>query len=97
MADANLKWKDISSYSKSDTDRAPRTWSLPAAGLTIIVTRHLDFPADAWVMRCAPFCDNLQISTGTVEEAKAAAVAYVRANLYRCLTLLGPAGSCHHD
>lgn len=80
-----MEWKDISSYSRSDTDRTPKTWALQAEGLKIVVTRHVNYAPDAWLLCCQPFCEYGEIGTGTADEAKAAAVEYVRKNLELCL------------
>ena len=85
-----MQWKDISSYSQRDTDRTPKTWALKAAGLKIVVTRHIHHAPDAWVLSCEPFCGGIEIGTGTADEAKAAAVEIVRMNLEQCIAALTP-------
>jgi len=89
---ANMKWKDISSYSRKDTDRTPKTWELKAAGMMIVVTRHINYSPDAWLMTCQPFCEILEIGHGTADEAKSVAVEYVSKNLERCIAALYQCG-----
>lgn len=85
-----MQWKDISSYSQRDTDRTPKTWELKVARLTVIVTRHIHHAPDAWVLSCDPFCSAFEIGNGTADEAKSAAVEFVRKNLEKCIAELTP-------
>lgn len=85
-----MQWKDISSHSQKDTDRTPQTWALKAAGLKIVITRHIYHAPDAWVLSCPPFGEGIEIGNGTADEAKSAAIEYVRANLERSIAALTP-------
>lgn len=47
----NPKWLDISSYSRTDTDRTPRSWLLDLKSVgRLVVTRHKDYAFDEWVI-----------------------------------------------
>jgi hypothetical protein len=46
-----LKWKDVSSYSRSDLIREPNTYYLECKGLRICVFRHIDEPK-MWRLSC---------------------------------------------
>lgn len=70
-------WKDISTYSRSDTDRTPRTWQCHAGGLNIAVTRHIHYPGD-WLLQCVPWFDNYVLKSKDIDAAKAEALALVR-------------------
>lgn len=49
----SINWKDITSYSQSDTERVPRTYEVvvPKVG-RIIVTRWRDGEPDFWYLTC---------------------------------------------
>ena len=76
-----LKWKDISSHAKGDTDRNPSSWIAKAGKLSICVHRHIHYPGDTWLASCAPFFDKKVLETKDIDTAKAEAIAMVRAEL----------------
>lgn len=45
------KWKDVTSFGRSDTDRTPRIWELTNNEIRILLHRHRDYPGD-WRMSC---------------------------------------------
>jgi len=83
-----MNWKDISIYSKDDKIKVPRTYEFRCAGFWIIVTRSLYHSPDAWILSCTPFVRNLEISTGTYEEAQAAAIEYMRKYFESAISIL---------
>lgn len=70
-------WEDVTSYSRGDTDRTPRSWKYDAGGLKIVVTRHIDYPG-TWILRCEPWFSARQLESDDVESAKAEALGLVR-------------------
>jgi hypothetical protein len=83
-----MNWKNITSYSRGDNERIPRTWELSIDPVRIVITRHIHHAPDVWVLLCSPFCNQYEISNGTADEAKDAAVKYVHGCLRECLTKL---------
>lgn len=47
---SKIEWKDASSYAMGEEKREPRTWSLRSGSLRLVVTRHLGFDDDEWVI-----------------------------------------------
>lgn len=46
------KWTDSTSYSRGDTERKPRSYTLNAGSISIIITKgHIDYKG-LWVMHC---------------------------------------------
>ncbi len=46
----NLKWNDVSSYSRGETNRVPHTFEATIApwGIRVVVTRHLHLAPTDW-------------------------------------------------
>lgn len=77
-----MTWKDVSSWSRSDTVRTPKTWEASASGMRIVITRHRDYPPDAWILRCSEVgLDLLQLMAVDLEEAQLEALGLVRGRL----------------
>jgi hypothetical protein len=72
-----MNWKNISSFSRDDTDRTPNAWEAHAGGLRIVVHRHIHFPKDVWLLSTTPFFDRKQLTSKSIEEAKEEAVKLV--------------------
>lgn len=85
-----MEWKDETSYRQGDTDRTPKTWVLGVAGLRIVVSRHIHFAPDEWVLTCEPWFNKKVISNGTEGEAKEAALSAVRNCVATALFVLPP-------
>jgi hypothetical protein len=81
------EWNDISSFSKGDTDRTPKSWDIIAGNVRLVVTRHIHY--DGWVTRCEPFFGIRQLESDAVEEAKKEAKALLRRKLEHALKELG--------
>jgi excinuclease UvrABC ATPase subunit len=45
-----LKWKDITSYSRSDADRTPRSYEAIAGAVRVVVTRRIDLRPTDWLI-----------------------------------------------
>lgn len=73
-----MKWEDITSHSRNQTDRSPRTWMLKAGDLRIIVTRLHGCDQSKWFLRCYPFFDAEQLVPTDTELAKQSAVDLVK-------------------
>jgi len=73
-----IKWEDVSSFSRSEEDRTPKSWKLTVAGcFTIVVTRHTQYEAHDWIMRCEPWFFCHLLSGTKIEDAKKEAVQKV--------------------
>jgi hypothetical protein len=72
------EWKDTSSYSRSDTDRTPRTWRMTLKRLSFVVTRHRDYAPDEWVFRCHELGLEAKLKSKGQEEAKQEALRIMR-------------------
>jgi hypothetical protein len=64
-----MKWKDISSFSKSDKSKTPKTFELQVSGLKIAVHRHIHYSPDVWLLSCEPWFKCHVIGNGTAETA----------------------------
>ena len=84
----NMNWEDISSHSRRDKDRTPKTWELRLAGIRVVVTRHIHFEPDEWVMTCDPWFEQRSLGRVDADEAKDAAVGAVREKLAESLAAL---------
>lgn len=69
-------WMDISSYSRGDVDRPPKTVEIRFKDLRIVVTRHIDAPGK-WILRCDPFYNMHVLESTELEEAKREALERV--------------------
>jgi hypothetical protein len=67
-------WKDITTYSRGETERIPRIWEIEACGIRISVHRHIHYPKDTWLLTCLPFFDCRELSSKDVELAKQEAI-----------------------
>jgi len=83
-----MLWKDESTFSQGDTDRSPRVWRAKAGKVLITVHRHIHHPKDAWLVSCAPFFDTKSLASKSADDAKAEAIALVRAEINAALKSL---------
>jgi hypothetical protein len=83
-----IEWKDETTYSRSNKERAPRVWTAKAGGLTVTVHRHIHFGPHAWLVTCAPWFDCRELPTTGEESAKAQALDLVRQQLHAALAEL---------
>lgn len=73
-----LNWKDTTSYARGDK-REPRTWRALAGPIAIVVTRHINYSPDQWLVSCdllAPF--PVALESRDLEDAKSEAIGLVR-------------------
>lgn len=75
---ATHEWKDVSSWSRSETDRTPKSWEIRLGGILVFVTRHIHYAKDDWVLRCEAFFGDMALESKDIDEAKAEAVRIVR-------------------
>jgi len=84
-----MKWNDVTSFSRNDVDRTPKSWLLTlASGIRLVVTRHIDYPGK-WVIRCDPYIDiqvlNKLRRSDDIDKAKEEAIkmilAYVKSDM----------------
>jgi hypothetical protein len=78
-------WKNVTSYSQGDKERKPRTWEARFGGLRIVVTRHMDYEKDQWVLRCHDLHLERLLASKDVKEAACQARAMVQAHLEQLL------------
>lgn len=78
-----MNWKDVSSYSKSET-KTPKSWELRAGAFRIVVTRHIHHESNEWVFFCEPF-RSVNLGAVSIEAAKQEAVAIVDSHLRKAL------------
>ena len=81
-----IEWKDETTHSRREKDRAPRVWTAKAGGLTVTVHRHIHYGPHAWLVTCAPWFDNHELPTAGDESAKSLAIELVRQRLHAALT-----------
>lgn len=64
-----IKFKDVTSHSKSSEDRTPRTWEAEIASVRLTVTRHRDYLPDEWIATSYPelVCMELLQSKDVIE------------------------------
>lgn len=57
-----MEWKDTTSYSQSDKERIPRSWTIKSKNITVTVHRHRHYDKDVWLLSCYPIydCDKLK-------------------------------------
>ncbi len=84
-----MEWEDETSYSRSDTERAPRVWATACAGLKISVHRHIHHAPDAWLLTCAPWFASHELKSKAAPIAKQQALDLVRERLRAALVDLG--------
>lgn len=87
-----IQWKDISSYSQSDTKRIPNTFALKAGCVRITVHQYFGL-GDAWFVTCHEVGMNVRdLHTKDADEAKRIAVEMVRTRLQEALSKLNEGG-----
>lgn len=79
-----MKWKDDTSYSRSDTDRTPRVWAVEGDPLRLKVHRRHGI-VGIWFASCDLF-ERRELIAKEAEAAQAEAVALVVARLQKALS-----------
>lgn len=83
-------WVGKTNFSRGQQDKTPTTWDLQCGLIEIVVTRHIHYLPDTWVLRCAPFWDTKELVAKDIEEAKAEAIQLVTAELEEVMAALLP-------
>lgn len=66
-----MEWKDTTSYSRSDVERKPTTFSAQCGPMRLVVTSgHIRYPG-RWVAHGFPLFENKELKATTREEAQA--------------------------
>lgn len=81
-------WKDISSFSRSDKDRTPKTWEFKGVGIRVIVTRNIHYAPDVWLARCEPYFSYIELKNKDIDAAKEEAMAIVKNCVRKALASL---------
>ena len=86
-----MNWKDVTSYSRSQTDRTPTAFEAICGPLRlVIVSNHLHYPG-VWLACCWPLFQDKQLRDAkTKEDAQAETVRLAREWLASAETALGP-------
>lgn len=78
-----LTWKDVSSYSRGEA-HVPKTWKAQAGKLSLVVTRHIHYEPDDWLIECSGVIQP-QLAGKDLEDAKTLVVGLVRIELEKAL------------
>lgn len=80
-------WVDSTSYSRDDRERVPQTWTIKFADdFHVTITRHVHYPADAWLLYCPALgISHTETPYTDLEQSKAWALRGVRDRLARWL------------
>ena len=86
----SLQWKDITSYSRSDVERIPSTFSVDLWKLRIVVSaNHIAYKGTGTIiMHCSPFYDTYPLTSKNINDAKLEAVSLVKNQLQSVLSEL---------
>ena len=71
-------WKDVTSYSGGRRgNQEPQSWSLQLPWIILIVTRHVDYEPDQWLLNCHQLGLKMEeMRSKDIEAAKKEAVAF---------------------
>lgn len=72
------EWKDTTSFSRGETDRTPREWTLEAGQLRLCVFRHRAIDPESWFASCHGFFDTREMASSEIETAKEQAIQLLR-------------------
>lgn len=78
-----MKWKNTTAYSMGQRDKVtPRTWSAKHGGLCIVVTRHVYFADDVWVLTVQPGLPGISnthaLESAAIKDAQLEALEMIR-------------------
>jgi len=67
-----MKWKDVSSYSRDDTERAPRTFEIRTDAIIVVVTRWIHGDPARWYLTCreAGFSSHYGLNNQDLKDAQ---------------------------
>lgn len=85
MSERGLKstWKDISSYSRTDTNREPHSFQIWIGPVRLVVTRKLHL--EGWYVDAPPFIISRRTESEKIEGAKQEALMTLESELERAL------------
>jgi hypothetical protein len=74
-----ITWKDVSSFSRGETDRTPKQWEATVGRFRLRVYRSRDYGQDTWLAYCVPnvFSD-IVLRSSDIDEAKQEVVDILR-------------------
>jgi len=84
----SLNWENISTYSKGDKERTPKSWRLKVGDFYILIHRHIHYPKDMWLLSSEPFFDKYEMPNKDIDECKMLAVDLVKTKLLQSLSHL---------
>jgi len=86
-----IQWKDVSSWSRTETDRSePKSWEAKIGVFRLTVHRHIHYPPDTWLASCQPdVFDKLELRSKKIDEAKGEAVAKLKVICADALKAIG--------
>ena len=88
------KWEDVSSWSRDEKDRTPKTWQCRLGPMVLVVTRHVHYRG--WVMR-SDFDECQPLMSSEIEAAKNEALERIMSCLLLvvddCRAMLGCTGN----
>ena len=70
-----VKWQDVTSYSRDDKDRTPRTWRMDVCGISLSVTRRHGL--DGWYLICEPWHSLRLLTSADADDAQAEAMELI--------------------
>ena len=82
------EWKDVTSFSRGATDRTPRSWQIDLGKVRVVVTRHIHYGPDVWLMRCDTFKIDKELVSKDIGFAKQEALDIVKGFLVIALEAL---------
>lgn len=63
-------WKDVSSFSKNDKVRTPRTFELAFGAFRLVVTRHIHYADNVWLAKCDGLFSERELRSVLAGDAK---------------------------
>ncbi len=82
-------WKDITSYSRSDTDKTPKSWALKAGPFRLVVHRHIHYGPNQWLATCPGVFEHQELESEDADRAKLEAELLLRTLLVTSIGHLG--------
>lgn len=64
------EWEDITSYSRGQTDRTPRSWSLGVGIFRVVVSRWIHGDKDKWYLSCDPLAERRELKAKDIIAAQ---------------------------
>jgi len=74
-------WNDVTTYSRNETVRIPRTWRADFGRLRITVTRNIHYAPDVWVVTCHKLGIEQELQATNLHAAATEAIEVVKTDL----------------